>query len=198
MPPSIAQGGYGRYPDHVGEGRRRVHHRRRGFVQRPPSQTRPDMTVVLQSPDSLSLTLLRDRVHATAAAIGAVCRMTPGEVQSPLVHLESPRLVSRPQDGCSVFLAGSMRSCARNCRRSKRHDTDRMVDPRGNRLAGIPQTHPAPAAGLELVTRAELAGDMSMLMKPDPAIVQHPFEATRMEFLHEDGGIGVRLREVEP
>ena len=60
------------------------------------------MTTLRQSPGTLILTLLCDQPQATAAAIGKACRMTPGEIRSPLVHLESLRLVASRHDRRSV------------------------------------------------------------------------------------------------
>lgn len=51
------------------------------------------MTTLRSSPDATILTLLCQRSQATAAAIGAACRMTPGEVRTRLAGLESRRLV---------------------------------------------------------------------------------------------------------
>ena len=42
---------------------------------------------------------------ASAAAIGKACRMTPGEVRSHLMHLESLRLVTSRQDARTVPLS---------------------------------------------------------------------------------------------
>ena len=60
------------------------------------------MTTLRQSPDTIILALLRDQTQATAAAIGRACRMTPGEVRSQLVNLESLRLVTSRQDARTV------------------------------------------------------------------------------------------------
>lgn len=56
------------------------------------------MTTLRTSPDILILRLLLDRPQATAAAIGAACRLMPGEVRSRLAHLESLRLIIGRQD----------------------------------------------------------------------------------------------------
>ena len=60
------------------------------------------MTTLRLSSDKLLLMLLRDQAQATAAAIGKACRMTPAEVRSRLVHLESLRLISSRQDTRTV------------------------------------------------------------------------------------------------
>ena len=56
------------------------------------------LTTLRSSPDALILHLLLGRSHATAAAIGATCRLSPGEVRSRLAHLESLRHVTSRQD----------------------------------------------------------------------------------------------------
>ena len=56
------------------------------------------MTTLRTSPDALILRLLLNRPHATAAAIGAACRLMPGETRSRLAHLESLRHVTGRQD----------------------------------------------------------------------------------------------------
>ena len=56
------------------------------------------MTVVRTSPDTLILAFLSERTQATAPAIQAACRMTPGEVRSRLAHLESLRHITSRQD----------------------------------------------------------------------------------------------------
>ena len=63
------------------------------------------MTTVRQSPDTLILTLLHDQPQAAAAVIGEACHMTPDEVRSRLVYLESLRLVMSHQDAHSVPLS---------------------------------------------------------------------------------------------
>lgn len=60
------------------------------------------MTVLRLSPDAIILRLLLDRPHTTATAIGAACRMTPGEVRSRLAHLESLRHVTSRHDKGAV------------------------------------------------------------------------------------------------
>lgn len=56
------------------------------------------MTILRTSPDTLILTFLSERTQATAPAIQAACRMTPGDVRARLVMLESMRLVSGGYD----------------------------------------------------------------------------------------------------
>lgn len=56
------------------------------------------MTTLRTSPDTLILAFLAERIQATAPAIQAACRMTPGEVRSRLAHLESLRHVTSRQD----------------------------------------------------------------------------------------------------
>ena len=46
------------------------------------------------SPDLAILRHLVDRTHASAAEVGAACRMTAAEVRARLVMLESQRLIS--------------------------------------------------------------------------------------------------------
>ena len=56
------------------------------------------MTTLRTSPDSLILKLLCEHPQASAATIGAACRVTPGEVRSRLAHMESLRLVTGRHD----------------------------------------------------------------------------------------------------
>ena len=60
------------------------------------------MTILRTSPNALILGLLVGRSHATAAAIGTACRLTPGEVRSRLAHLESLRHVTSRQDKSTI------------------------------------------------------------------------------------------------
>ena len=60
------------------------------------------MTTLRQSHDPPILALLHGRTQATAAAIGTACHMTPAEIQSRLVHLESLRPAMSRQDARSV------------------------------------------------------------------------------------------------
>ena len=46
------------------------------------------------SPEAAILALIRRRGQVSAVEIGTACRMTPGDVRSRLVTLESMRLVS--------------------------------------------------------------------------------------------------------
>lgn len=56
------------------------------------------MPTLRTSPDALILAFLSERTQATASAIQAACRMTPGELRSRLAHLESLRHVASRQD----------------------------------------------------------------------------------------------------
>lgn len=69
----------------------------------------------------------------------------------------------------------------------------------GRELAGLSQADLATAAGvgLAVVVRAEMAAHMPALTRKDSAAIQEALEAAGVEFVREDGGIGVRLRESE-
>lgn len=56
------------------------------------------MTTLRTSPETLILAFLSERTQATAPAIQAACRMTPGEVRARLAGLESQRLIVGRQD----------------------------------------------------------------------------------------------------
>ena len=56
------------------------------------------MMALHTTPNALILRFLLDRSQATAAAIGAACRMTPGEVRARLAGLESQRFITGRQD----------------------------------------------------------------------------------------------------
>ena len=67
----------------------------------------------------------------------------------------------------------------------------------GRELIGMSQAALAEAAGvgLAVVVRAELAAHMPMLTRRDSAAIQGALEAAGVEFVREDGGPGVLLRE---
>ena len=54
------------------------------------------------SPDLAILRHLAARTHASAAEVGAACRMKAAEVRAQLVSLESRRLVASRQDKAAV------------------------------------------------------------------------------------------------
>ena len=60
------------------------------------------MITLRTSPDALILRLLLGLPHATAAAIGTACRLSPGETRSRLSHLDSLRNVTSRQDRNAV------------------------------------------------------------------------------------------------
>ena len=71
----------------------------------------------------------------------------------------------------------------------------------GRELARLSQADLAEAAGvgLAVVVRAEMAAHMPQLTRKDSTAIQHTLEAAGVEFIREDGGPGVQLRElVEP
>lgn len=69
----------------------------------------------------------------------------------------------------------------------------------GRELVGMTQAGLAEAAGvgLALVIRAELAAHIPALTRRDSAAIQGALEAAGAEFVREDDGVGVRLRETE-
>ena len=68
----------------------------------------------------------------------------------------------------------------------------------GRELVGMSQADLAETAGvgLAVVVRAEMAAHMPMLTRRDSAAVQGALEAGGVEFVQENGGIGVQLRKV--
>ena len=70
----------------------------------------------------------------------------------------------------------------------------------GRELVGLSQADLATAAdvGLAVVVRAEMAAHMPQITVRDSAAIQKALEMAGVEFVREDGGLGVRLRKVEP
>lgn len=70
----------------------------------------------------------------------------------------------------------------------------------GRELIGMSQADLAAAAGvgLAVVVRAELSSHIPALTRRDSAAIQQAIEAAGVEFVHEDDGTGVRLREARP
>lgn len=64
-------------------------------------------------------------------------------------------------------------------------------------LVGLSQADLAAVAGvgLAVVVRAELAANIPQLVRRDLLAVQGALEAAGVEFVREDSGVGVRLRE---
>ena len=69
----------------------------------------------------------------------------------------------------------------------------------GRRLIGMSQADLAKAAavGLAVVVRAEMAAHIPVLTMRDSAAIQATLEAAGVEFVREDGGVGVQLRKAE-
>lgn len=69
----------------------------------------------------------------------------------------------------------------------------------GREMVGMTQVKLAKAAGvgLALVVHAELAAHMPILTHRDAAAIQRVLEVAGVEFVWEDGGLGVQLRKVE-
>ncbi len=69
----------------------------------------------------------------------------------------------------------------------------------GRQLIGMSQSDLAKAAGvgLAVVVRAEMAAHIPMLMRRDSAAIQATLEAAGVEFVQEDGGVGVQVRKAE-
>ena len=67
----------------------------------------------------------------------------------------------------------------------------------GRGLIGMSQADLAGAAnvGLAVVVRAELAAHIPALTRRDAIAIQATLEAAGVQFVREDGGIGVRLRK---
>ena len=68
----------------------------------------------------------------------------------------------------------------------------------GRKLVGMSQADLAETAGvgLAVVVRAEMAAHMPMLTRRDSAAIRGALEAGGVEFVQENGGIGVQLRKV--
>ena len=69
----------------------------------------------------------------------------------------------------------------------------------GRRLIGMSQADLAKAAsvGLAVVVRAEMAAHIPMLARRDTTAIQRALEAAGVEFVQEDGGVGVQVRKAE-
>lgn len=56
----------------------------------------------------------------------------------------------------------------------------------------------AAGVGLAVVVRAEMAAHIPMLTRRDAKAIQGALEAAGIEFVREDGGVGVRLQDPLP
>lgn len=150
------------------------------------------MTTLRISPDTLILAFLSERTQATAPAIQAACRMTPGAVRSRLAHLESLRHITGRQD---ARLIPPTRTFMITNEGRPTMITGRQIR-EARVLLGLVRSElaaKARAVTTATIRRAESVDDEPPITSTQATAIQQTLECLGVEFSAE----GVRLRTLE-